>query len=387
MVITAIALGLWAGVFIMGFYFGIIEQKINDVVRSEVSHIQIHHPDYKKEDFNINYFIPDGLTISEDLSVDTLVQYTSGRVISMGMIGSAKANSGVRIIGIDPEVEALLTGIDNKVIEGAFFKGVKRNAILVGQKLATKLNIKVRSKVVLTFQHINGEITAAAFRVAGIFKTLNTTYDESNVYVNNKEFRKLVGENITYHEIAILLKEHEYVDTAAEKYKGLYPGLLVEDWLEIVPLMRYMTDMMDQVMLIFMLIIMLALMFGIVNTMLMAVLERTRELGMLMAIGMNKFRLFNMILLETLILAMVGGLIGLILGYITIEYYAVKGIDVGIFSAAYESVGFSTKVFPQLEARYYIQTALQVVILSIFASLYPGRKALKLKPVEAIRKI
>jgi len=149
--------------------------------------------------------------------------------------------------------------------------------------------------------------------------------------------------------------------------------------------MRMMVQMMDTYTYYIVGIIMLALLFSIVNTMLMAVLERVRELGMLMAVGMNKSKVFALIVLETIFLALIGGPLGLIFSYLSVSYFGKVGIDVG--SSTYEDLGFASKVFTQLSSETYLIVTAMVIGMAIIAAIYPARRALKLKPAEAIRKI
>jgi ABC-type lipoprotein release transport system permease subunit len=142
---------------------------------------------------------------------------------------------------------------------------------------------------------------------------------------------------------------------------------------------------MDIMMGIFMLIILGALGFGIVNTMLMVILERTKELGMLMAIGMNKKRLFLTIMLETVFLSLVGGIIGELISMLIILYFGHIGIDLSAFSEGFESVGYGAVSYPFLEVYRYVQITTLVIVTGILASIYPAWKALKLNPAEAIR--
>jgi ABC-type antimicrobial peptide transport system permease subunit len=132
---------------------------------------------------------------------------------------------------------------------------------------------------------------------------------------------------------------------------------------------------------------MLALVFGIINTMLMAVLERYRELGMLMAVGMNKLRVFTMIVLETIMLAIVAVVPGLVLGYATVTYFGKNGIDLSAFSKGMQQFGMSDIVYTDLDPGFYVQLAMAVGITAVIGAIYPAYKAIRLKPVEAIRKI
>ncbi|MDH5598441.1 MAG: FtsX-like permease family protein [Cyclobacteriaceae bacterium] len=384
--ITSIALGMWAGVFVMGFYNGIIEQRIDNVIEKEVSHFQFHVAEYK-EDNLVKYYIPDGLELIEEIRKDEQVSAIAGRLISMGMIGSARTSSGIKINGIIPEDEALVIHINDNIVEGNYFEEPKRNPILISTKTAEKLNVKLRSKVVLTFQDLHGNITSGAFRVVGLYKSTNGMYDELNVFVKQNDLRKLIGSEAEVHEIAVKLKEHEYLTSSLDKYKSEHPDLLIESWMQLSPGMEYMVDSMDSVLYIILWIIMLALLFGIVNTMLMAVLERTREIGMLMAIGMNRLRVFGMVMLETTFIMLIGGPLGIFLAYSTVTYFGHVGIDLGIIGQAMEQMGYATVIYPTLESEHYYNVIFQVVIVAIIGSLYPAKKALKLNPIEAIRKI
>jgi ABC-type antimicrobial peptide transport system permease subunit len=131
-------------------------------------------------------------------------------------------------------------------------------------------------------------------------------------------------------------------------------------------------------MFIFIGIILLALLFGIVNTMLMAVLERAKELGMLMAIGMSKVKLFLMILSETVMLSLFGGLCGIVLGWVLTLWFGVQGIDLGAWSAAYKSLGYDTLVYTRLSMGISFQIAGMVIVTGIIAAIYPAMKALQL---------
>ena len=133
-------------------------------------------------------------------------------------------------------------------------------------------------------------------------------------------------------------------------------------------------------------IILAALAFGIVNTMLMSVLERTRELGMLAAIGMNRRKIFSMIMLESVFLSLVGGLSGMAVGGVVIAATAHNGINLMKYSEGMEAMGYSAFLVPTIDATFFIMTTILIVITGILSSVYPARKALKLNPVEALRK-
>ena len=230
----------------------------------------------------------------------------------------------------------MVTGFESKLIEGKYFTEGRKNEIIISQKIAEKLKLKLRKKVVLQFQDLNKDIVAGAFRIVGIYKTGNTIFDESMVAVKRTDLNKLMAKEGIAHEVAVLLDKKEDLVSTGDALKANFPNLLVENYREISPETQLYESQIDISATIFTTIFMLALIFGIINTMLMAVLERNRELGMLMAVGMNKGKVFTMIVLETLLLGIIAAPIGLFLGWATIQYFGNQGIDLGAFSASME---------------------------------------------------
>ncbi len=385
-VITAITMGVWAGIFLYGFFFGMFDQRVRDVIENETSHIQIHRQHYR-DDFDTHLYIADGRKVVDKLRSDSAVKAATGRILTMGMIASPATGAGVKINGVDPNEEEQVTKLKEKIKEGGYFADTLHAPIIISQKTADKLKVRLHSKIVLTFQAANGDITSGAFRIEGIFHSNNSTYDQGNVFIRRDELSTLLGDSIGFHEIAVLLHDQSMMDAAEKRFQSSWPGLMIENWREIVPEIAVIVDMFDQLMGIFMMIILLSLAFGIINTMLMAIMERTREIGMLMAIGMNKTKIFLMIAYETIYLALIGGPLGLLLGYMTIQYFSTRGIDLASFSKALSGFGISNMVYPKLAAHNYYNIFFEVILVALLASIYPAYKALKLNPVDAIRKI
>lgn len=384
-IIIAIALGVFAGVFTWAFYEGMVEQRVNNLIKTEVSHVQIHAKGYV-EDPELQKFIPD--TSGSKLQLDTIsgVKAFTNRVITNAMLVSAKTGAGAQLIGIDPEQEKQVTNLYNKIVDGEYLTGIKRNPIIIGESLAEKLNLKLRSRVVVNLQQMDGDITRAQFRVAGIFRTTNSMYDNMNAFVKSTDLLKVIGSNQSiYHETAIILDNYAAIEPMKEKLQNYYPNLEVKHWRDLMPEVSLIEETMDVQMMFIMVIILLALAFGIINTMLMAVLERVKELGMLMAIGMNKFRVFMMIMLETVMLSLTGGVLGIFIGTLVSLLLKDTGIDLSAWSKAYERMGFDTLIYPVLEWRMLYIVTIMVVVTGLFASVFPAIRALKLKPAEAIR--
>jgi ABC-type lipoprotein release transport system permease subunit len=385
--VSSIAMGIWAGIFMLSFSWGMSIQYVNMGIKGQVSHIQLHHPLFK-EDRKIKFTIPGAPAILDEINALETVKAATGRVIVGGMVSSPTAGAGANVTGIDPDQENKVTGIGDNIIEGEYFDSDKQNQILIGEKLAQKLKVKLRNKVVLTVQDTDGNITAGAFRISGIYRTSNSSLDELNVYVRDTDISRLLGlDTDQIQEIALLLQDNTDLAATYEGLQSKYPGLLVEDWKTLAPELRIVIDSFSQTMYLFMSIILLALTFGIINTMLMAVLERIHELGILMAIGMNKLSVFLMIMLETLYLAIIGGICGLLLAYGSIQLLSNTGIDLSAFATGLSSYGMDTMVYPAFPDKQFLEIFIMIFIAAVLSAIYPAYKALKLNPVQAIRKI
>nr|WP_321408259.1 FtsX-like permease family protein [uncultured Carboxylicivirga sp.] len=384
-ILFAIALGIFTGVFNYAFYNGMAVQRINSAISTEASHIQIHPKGYLEEPDEKNY-ISNAASLASEISEKDSVKAACSRFIVQGMIQSPTTSSGIRIMGINPEIESSVTNVHSKIIDGAYFEGVKRNPVVIGQKLADKLKLKVRSKVVITFADASGYISGASFRVAGIYETSNKMYDQTNIFVKTEDLTSLYGVNTNAgHEIAVLLNQSDDVPAVLDVLTNKYQQYDVKEWRKIMPEVSMLESSLDISMYIFMIIILLALTFGIINTMLMAVLERTKELGMLMSIGMNRGRVFKMIMIETVFLSLIGGVVGIIMGALVTVLTAKSGIDISIVSEGFGAMGYDSMVYPVLRIKNVIDVVVMVFITGMLAALYPAYKALKLKPAEAIR--
>ena len=384
-IIIAVSIGLWAGIFMMAFYNGMIEQRVYTAITSELSHIQLHHPEFRKE-YEIKYYLPKGRKMLAIISNDSQIKAASGRIIIKGMIASASGSSGITINGVMPAKEQILTNLKGKIIKGNYFNTEKTNEIILSEKLRKKLKLNLNKKTILTFQDIEGNLASAAFRITALYKTTNTPYDDSNVFVKITDIDSLAGIPNAINEIAVLLKSNTFLDESQNHLKQKFTETEIKNWREIAPELGLTVSVGDQMVFIFMGIILLALAFGIVNTMMMAVLERTREIGMLLALGMNKFKIFMMILLETFFLILAGCPVGILLAFATIGITQKTGIDFSRFSDVYSSFGYSSIIYPNLTSRQFLIIMILVMLTALFSALFPARRALQLNPAESLKK-
>ncbi len=384
-IIAAISVGMSAGVFTTTFTKGWMNQRLEAGVETEASHMRIQQPKFG-ENYDLKESIPNSESIANEISKLDHINGISPRIVIQSMLASAETGTGVKIMGIDPEKEKTVTNLHSKLSEGKYFEGVKRNPILIGAKLAKKLKVKMGSKVVITVQDASGNIIGGAFRVCGIFDISSGMFEESNVFVRKNDLARLLDlESSVSHEILVHLDDTELIDEQSLLLKSQYKSLLVQTWKESMPELGYINEIGNLYTYIFVIIILLALGFGIVNTMLMVILERIKELGMLMAIGMSKARIFGVLMLETVLLTFTGGFTGILIGLGATYATMKKGINLSGYADGFEDMGYSSHVYPVVEFETLVTIAILVLITGIVASIYPARKALKYNPAEAIR--
>lgn len=385
-VIGSIVVGIWALIFMLGFMNGFMISYINGAIQHEISHIQIHHPQFK-DDYQIDLILPNQKAILEDIQDDERIRAFSARSLTNGMIASPRKAQGVRIYGILPEMEKRVTHHDSLVSEGTYFASDLKNPIVIGKDLGEELKVKIRGKVVLTFQDEKHNLVSGAFRVAGFLDTTSPMINKSTAYILKDDLNRIAGLGSGVHEIALFLENPETEEVVMLKLQSNYPKVLVESWRSIAPELELFLSMTDSFLWVLILIIMIALIFGIINTMLMSVLERFRELGMLMAVGMNRVRVFAMIVLETIFLSLVGGPLGILIGWLTMKWLGKSGMDLSDYSEGLREFGYSSILYPFIETSTYWTVALVVVFTALAGALYPAYKAIKLNPTEALHTV
>lgn len=384
-ILVSVALGITAGIFVTSFYKGLARQRIDKAINTEISHIQIHDKDFR-ENNEIARYIPDALEMTSRIRSMNAAAGVASRLISYSMVASAETSTGVKISGVIPEDEMTVTNLQDHMVEGTYFTSVKRNPVLISSKLAEKLKVKMGSKIVITLQDLNNDIISGAFRITGIFDTKSPAFDESNVFVRYSDLSTLMlmPEGAS-HEIAVRAVENSKVTGLRADLVSRFPGYEILTWSELSPELWFLTETMGFLAYVLIIIILLALLFGLVNTMLMLVLERIREIGMLMAVGMNKIRIFSMIVLESVFLALSGGVAGVVAGTLITLYFETHAIDLSVMGSAYADLGFDTLVNTSLDVPLLLNITLMVILTGILGSVYPAYRALQNNPSEAFR--
>ncbi|HDM8163783.1 TPA: ABC transporter permease [Vibrio harveyi] len=385
----AMVFGLMGVVAMMGFMNGLVDSMIKNAISWQTSHLQIQQKSYLVNP-ELKDVILDAEKISKVLASNREVKAISERFLADGMIASARSTRGIRINGVNIDQEQNITPLSQHIVDGEWLSEEGRNPILVSSKIAERLKLRVGSKVVLTLSDVNGEVAGAAFRVRGIFKTPSTGFDDGNAYVRKADLEKVAGLSGT-HEIAILLTSNNDVELKqllSFTHSILPPEskdlLSVRPWQEIQPLLSTMMSTMDvsnQVMLV---VFVLAMTLGIINIMLMSVFERTREFGVLMAVGMQKHKIRLLIVFETLFLGLSGCALGLLGSAIMLKVLSVTGLSLAGMAEGLGAYGVDTLLYPRVSIAEYQMIIVAIFVASLIAALYPARQILKHRPVDAM---
>ena len=390
-VILSIVLGLYGGLIISSLMITLNSQRMNTAINTYLADIQIHDKEFSRE-YSLSDTISNIHYLEEKLKKDNRVKAYSKRVVINGMLSNSTGSYGVNVLGINPKSEIKVTNVYTKIIEGDYFKSKRSNTMIVGKKLADKLNLRLRSKVVIAFQDVNGDITSLLFRIEGVFKSGNGMFDDYNVFVKNSAIFSNIPDLKSYHEIPILtinggVTTNSVNESLKLDLQKINNTLDVKSWNEIAVELAYANQMLSSFLYIFMLIVLSGLSFGIINTMLMAILERKKEIGMLMSIGMTKIYIFLMICFETVFLSLVAIPFGLLITYFTVDYFSVSGIDLSVVGSGLENFGVGTILYLKLPIKYYINLSLLVILISSISSIFPAIRALKINPAEATKSI
>lgn len=384
-VILALATGLFGALFIAAMASGMVDKWVKTAIDNEISDIQMHNKEYLiREEL--------GLSIDEELVREKLqtlsnVKSYSFRLKVDGMAATANNSVQVTGIGIDKDSEMQVSNIHSLIKEGSYFdQESKFKSIIVSRKLARKLKVRVKSKVIITLADVEGAIAYENFKVAGIFETNNTIFDESTVFVERAELAKVLKlDGNQCHEVAIRVNNPELLDATVEDLNAAFQSIESESWEQLNPTLKVTAATMDMFNYILIGVVLLALIFGIVNTMLMVILERTKEIGMLSALGLSNLKIAQMIIAETVFLCLVGASIGNLLSFLAISWFGQRGIHFEQFAEGMEQFGLSADIYPSIANQMYLTITILVVITAIFSSIFPIIRAFKLDPAEAIR--
>jgi putative ABC transport system permease protein len=386
-----ILISIIVGVAALMLYNSLIEafgrQMLKNLVESNVTHIQIHRAGFE-EDKAIQKTIPDHQRISEILASSEHVKHYSRRIVATGMITSANNSTGASILGIEPDKEQHITFIKRFLVEGKYL--FKDNDIVIGKELADKLEVGIDDKIVLMAADVKGAVSSALFRISGLFHTGNGQIDKMYAYIQLSAAQKMLGMENQISEFAIITQSIENIERNKEELiNTIKENLNINDYevlsyRDLIPLIVSYVESIQEYMIIIYLIIIIAILFGVVNAMLMSVFERIQEFGVLMSLGMSRFKVFFMIIGEALVLSIIGSVFGFILGGLLLLPMQ-NGLDLSMWAESLSSFGIGSIIYPEFSIDLALNALLIMPLSTVFGALYPALRAIKLQPTDAMR--
>ncbi|MEM6514396.1 MAG: FtsX-like permease family protein [Pseudomonadota bacterium] len=382
----AIVVGVWAMIFMNALSQGMVTQMIEDGLSVIPGHVQARHPDYG-DDPTVNSLLPDtDSAVSAQLATLDVSAWTT-RLTVPGVVSSERESRGVRLVGVDPGRDAMISFLGDAEIEGRALASVDDRGLLLGRKLAEALDTEVGKRVVIMSQTPDNSIADRGFRVVGVFDAKVELWEETWAVTGKETLQGLLG--VPDRVTEAIVAGDDYRDVAslqAEMQTVISPAARVETWLELDRYLGTMLGVMDGFVLIWVIVIFLALSFGLVNTLVMAVFERVREIGLMLSLGMRPSSILGQIMLESMMLLIIGLVIGNLVAWLTIRPLE-AGIDLSVVAEGMEMMGVASVVYPDLRREDVILANVVVLVLGFLASLSPAWRASRYDPVEALRKV
>jgi putative ABC transport system permease protein len=387
--ISAIAFACLLLVFMLSFQFGSYDAMINASVKIHTGHLQVQAKGYK-ENQQMRSVVSNPTAVEDILSKIHGVEAFTPRANAFSMVSSNERTNGVIVIGIDPEKEARVSTLKKLIRKGRYLTETDTDRILVGRLLANSLQVDLEDELTVLGQGLDGSVAAAVFRVAGIFSSGIDDLDRSTVHIPLKYFQEIYSMGRAVHEVTVvcgnlgdLPVSKQAVVSEINKLDET-PSLTALDWEELMPGLSQgiFMDLVSGLITYFILIMVVA--FSILNTFVMAILERTREFGMLMAIGTTPGRLTRMVLMESTLMTLIGIASGIAMGCLVTLYFQAHGINIAGASEILRQYGISGSLYPKLSLLSASIGPGMVLVITFFAALYPALRIKRLRPVEAM---
>ena len=396
---AAIGFGYAMLLFVACLMAGLRHQMIESGTGLVLSDVEVHAPGYYPErPVDQTLGGPDGTAVNSLLAAITAnprVQAASPRVYGYGLVSATHQSAGVEILGVVPDQEQKITALQTRMVKGSYLTGRMPKGVVMGDKLAATIGAKVGSEIVLLAPAADGSTGNDLYTVAGLFHTGLDSMDRGLVVMSLASLQELLRlPPGGIHEVGIKLHDNDI--TAATAAAAALDAQLsktlpvqVSAWPELAPELADYVQFNHRVTFILFFIFFLLAAMGIVNTMLMAIIERTRELGMLMAVGMRPIQVVGLIVAEAASLAGASLVMGAALGAPLLWYLQIHGLNLGGHRGAVSLGG--VVVGPiwhgQQDLTAYAQAALGLAVVALVSALYPAMRAARFRPTEALRKV
>ena len=380
--LVALSFAVMGVIFLNAFLRGMPAQMADGAINSMVGHVKVLQPGYRDDPGIARSFVLES-EWSPEIPAGQL-QGWARRVRVPAVIMSERETRGIEFVGIDPAQESI-SFVADWTLEGEQLEGPGDRRILVGRSLAEQLETAAGRRLVIVTQGADGRSREAGYRIAGLYQREHSALEKFHVFTGIEAAQALlVSDTVT--EVSVRLTDEKYQPTVLQSLIATFVGLNVFDWQTLQPMAATMMQLSDAMIYILFIIVMSALVFGLVNTVVTAVMERYREIGMLRALGMRAGAVLLQIVTESTLIMIMGVAIGTAAGG-GLCWWLSDGVDLAAFSEGLEAFGLSSKLLvPTIVPADLAFVVVASLVMGVVASFFPALRAVRLNPLEAMRR-
>lgn len=387
--VAAIAFACILLVFMLSWQFGAYDAMINASVKMSTGHLQIQAEEYMdKRDIRLAVSDPKAVGLILDRT-DAVAAHTF-RASAFSLVSSEERTYGALVVGVDPVREPNVSNLKSLIRQGSFLSEDDFDKALIGKMLAKNLRIGIGDELTVLGQGRDGSIAATVLKIKGIYSSGNDDFDRNSIQIALKAFQEVYSMRGGVHEVVANVKSLSDVadvkKIVASEIRSVESkkSLVALDWTDLTPglIQAIYMDLGSGIIFYIILIIMVA--FSILNTFIMAIFERTREFGVLMAMGTAPGRLVKLLLAESTFLTLVGVIVGTAVGCVLAAYFQVHGFEIAGTDEMMKHWGLPGRMHTKLTWISATAGPAAVMFITFLTALFPALKVRSLSPVEAL---
>jgi len=377
----ALAVGVALLIFMAAFVSGEMRGSLQTSIKLQSGHLQLRAASYNEDKTSLAWkdLIENPDALAAQIAARPEVQVATPRLYATGIVAAGNTSTGVRVMGIDPASAASAPFRDG-MVSGDYLTVDDRGGLLMGQTLADKLRLAPGDTINLLVNTSNGDVDEQPFVIRGLYSTGTPGYDESTIFLALAKAQAISRAENHASVIFILLKDQDQTDAMAAALQA--PAYQTKTYIQLNPLLTEFEQFANVYMYLFYLIVLGITATVIINTLIMSVFERTREIGILAAMGMRGGRIMAMFFAESSLLAVGGIAMGVVLGSLLSAYVQRYGVFIGDFGITGILIG--ERIYTYLTLNDIVTLTIMAFVITLLAALYPAWLAAKMEPVEAL---
>ena len=376
-------------VFMISLQFGMYGLMIDNTLQTFTGHMQVQAPGYK-DDQKMRQTVADVIPLAKSLRENTDAAAVAARATAFALASSEDRSYGIAVFGVEPEFEPAVSTIPGLIRHGRFLADPNAAEIVIGAALARNLRVEVGDELTILGSGLDGSFAAAVVTIVGLFESGITDFDRNIAEVPLAYFQDAFYMNGSGHQIVVNTTNTDLVAQLQQQVAAVLPAgedLVVHDWDALQPGLQQAikADMSSAFFMYGILVVLVA--FSVLNTQLMSVLERTREFGIVMALGLTPGRLGRLVLLETAIMGLMGLILGALLGALVTWWFSINGFSYPGMEEMGAKFNLPSRFHPQVTAVSVLIGPVVVFIFTLITAIYPALRLNRLHPVEAMRAV